>query len=138
MPSVFQAPEPAEPFNGFLPEFKKYKERFLGKIGNRSFFIESDDVACFTAENKQVALYDKKGVKYHVNYTMEKLEPLLNPSLFFRINRKMIIHSKVIEQVKPYYNSRLKVLFKEIKFNDDIIISRERVGLFKKWAEGSI
>jgi len=116
----------------------QFKDRFLGKVGSRSFFIEADEIALFIAENKQVTLIDKKGMKYLVNFTMEKLEPLLNPALFFRINRKMIIHSKIIEQVKPYYNSRLKILFKEVKFNDEVIISRERVGQFKKWAEGVV
>jgi two-component system response regulator LytT len=137
MPYCFQANESQTTTEVSTVRLLPYKERFLGKVGSRSFFIETEDIACFVAENKQVTLVDKKGMRYLVNFTMEKLEPLLNPSLFFRVNRKMIIHSKIIEQVKPYFNSRLKVQLKEIKFNEEIIISRERVGQFKKWAEGT-
>jgi len=115
----------------------RYKDRFMAKVGNRTFIIQSEDIAYFTAENKVVTMADKNGNRYAVNYTIEKLEPLLDPHHFFRINRKMIVHSKVIEQVKPYFNSRLKLLMKgNVKLNEEVVISRERVSAFKRWAEG--
>jgi DNA-binding LytR/AlgR family response regulator len=48
----------------------------------------------------------------------------------------MIVHSRSIEQVKPHFNNRLKLSLKNLKLSEDIIISRERVAAFKKWAEG--
>jgi DNA-binding LytR/AlgR family response regulator len=113
-----------------------YKDRFLAKIGLRTFFIQAGEIAYFTADNKIVSLTDKEGNRYLVNYTIEKLETLLNPHDFFRINRKMIVHSKCIEQVKPHINNRLKLSIKNLKLPEEIIISRERVPAFKKWAEG--
>lgn len=113
----------------------RYKNRFLAKVGQRSFFLQADEVAYFFADNKIVYLVDKEGNRFIINFTLEKLEPLLDPHDFFRINRKMIIHSKAIEQVKPYFNNRLKLLLKGVKADEDIIISRERVGDFKEWAD---
>lgn len=113
----------------------RYKNRFLAKVGQRSFFLQADEVAYFFADNKIVYLVDKEGNRFIINFTLEKLEPLLDPHDFFRINRKMIIHSKAIEQVKPYFNNRLKLSLKGVKADDDIIISRERVGDFKEWAD---
>ena len=113
----------------------KYKNRFLAKVGQRSFFLQADEVAYFFADNKIVYLVDKEGNRFIINFTLEKLEPLLDPLDFFRINRKMIVHSKAIEQVKPYFNNRLKLLLKGIKADEEIIISRERVGDFKEWAD---
>lgn len=112
----------------------RYKNRFLAKVGQRSFFLEAGEVAYFFADNKIVYLVDREGNRFIINFTLEKLEPLLDPHDFFRINRKTIIHSKAIEQVKPYFNNRLKLLLKGIKPDDDIIISRERVPDFKQWA----
>jgi two-component system response regulator LytT len=113
----------------------KYRNRFLAKVGQRSFFIKSEEVACFIADNKIVTLLDKEGNRYLVNYTLEKLEPLLDPNNFFRLNRKVIVHSDAIEQVKPYFNNRLKLLVKGVNPTDEIIVSRERVIDFKLWAE---
>jgi DNA-binding LytR/AlgR family response regulator len=113
----------------------KYRNRFLAKVGQRSFFIKSEEVACFMADNKIVTLLDKEGNRYLINYTLEKLEPLLDPNNFFRLNRKVIVHSNAIEQIKPYYNNRLKLLVKGNNPENEIIISRERVAEFKIWAE---
>jgi hypothetical protein len=42
----------------------------------------------------------------------------------------------MIDLVKPYYNNRLKLTLKNCKLDEEIIVSRERVSAFKKWAEG--
>ncbi len=137
MAAVFTAPD-FKVWPGLVNENKstRYKDRFLAKVGTRTFFIQAEDVAYFAADNKIVSLADKEGNRYIVNYTIEKLEPILDPHHFFRINRKMIIHSKSIEQVKPHFNNRLKLALKNIRTSDEIVISRERVAAFKKWAEG--
>lgn len=113
----------------------KYKDRFLAKVGQRSFFLQASEVAYFFADNKIVYLVDFEGNQFIINFTLEKLEPLLNPHDFFRINRRMIVNSKSIDQVKPYFNNRLKLILKGVKPAEDIILSRERVSDFKIWAE---
>jgi len=116
-------------------DVNKYKDRFLAKVGQRSFFLQANEVAYFFADNKIVYLVDREGNRFIINFTLEKLEPLLDPHDFFRINRKMIINCRAIEQVKPYFNNRLKLTLKGIKADEEIIISRERVGDFKEWAD---
>lgn len=115
---------------------RNYKDRFLAKIGSRSFFIETSQIAYFSADNKIVYLHDVDGNRFIINYTMEKLETILDPHLFFRINRKYIIHSRIINQVKPYFNNRLKLVFKNAMPDEEILVSRERVPAFREWAEG--
>lgn len=115
---------------------RQYKDRFLSKIGQRVFFIQTADVAYFYADNKTVYLVDGEGNKFIVSYSIEKLETVLDPHYFFRVNRKMIVHSKMIDLVKPYLNSRLKLFLKNVHHAEAIIVSRERVVDFKKWAEG--
>ena len=115
---------------------RNYKERFLAKVGTKSFFIETDKTAYFSADNKIVFLHDADGNRFVINYTMEKLESLLDPHLFFRINRKFIIHSRMIDQIKPFYNNRLKLTLKNVKTEEDLLVSRERVQLFRAWADG--
>jgi two-component system, LytTR family, response regulator LytT len=114
---------------------EKYKNRFLGKVGQRTYFIQAQDVAYFTADNKIVHLVARDGKRYIKNATMEKLEQILDPKIFFRANRKTIIHIDAIEQIKPYDNNRLIIIVKGIPTADEIIISREKVAEFRIWAD---
>ncbi len=115
-------------------EERLYKKRFIGKVGQRLFFIEAKDISFFQADNKVVHIIDKEGNRYIAEYTMEKLEGQLDPTYFFRLNRSTIVNISAIKQVKPYYNSRLKLLVKAASNTEEIIISRERVADFKQWA----
>lgn len=112
-----------------------YKSRFLAKVGQRSFFIQEEDVSYIVSENKIVYIVDKSGNRFVISFTLEKLEPLLNPRNFFRINRKTIAYFKAIDQIKPYFTNRLKLFLKNNKQTEDLIVSRERVKDFKDWAE---
>jgi two-component system, LytTR family, response regulator LytT len=119
--------------NGFLPE--EYKTRFLAKVGQRLFFVDCADIACFYTENKILYILDKSNNKYIINNSLEKIEEQLNPKMFFRPNRKIIVNYTAIEQIKPYYNNRLKLLLKVSVPGEEILISREKVPFFKEWAE---
>ncbi len=114
----------------------RYKDRFLAKVGQRTFFIQTDDVSFFYADNKTIYLVDNDHNKFVINFTIDSLEPLLDPHLFFRINRKTIVHSKMIETVKPFPGNRLKIFLKNNHSNaEEFIISRERIPFFRKWAD---
>lgn len=113
----------------------RYKNRFLAKVGQRLFFVQASEVAYFYADNKIVYLLDREGNRFVLNITLEKLELLLDPRHFFRINRKIIVHAEVIEQVKPCANNRLKLLLKGIQTAEDITISRDKIADFKVWAD---
>jgi two-component system, LytTR family, response regulator LytT len=114
---------------------ERYKSRFLGRIGQRLQFVSTDDISYLQADNKVVYLIDKQGVRYIIDHTLEKLEQLLNPRLFFRLNRRYIVRYTAIEYIKPYLNSRLKLAVKGAALRDDFIISRDRVADFRAWAE---
>jgi len=113
----------------------RYKTRFLGRIGQRLQFVPADNISFFQADNKIVYLTDDQGVRYLIDYTLEKLEQQLNPKLFFRLNRRYIVRYSAIEYIKPYMNSRLKLMLKGAQPQEDFIISRERVAEFRAWAE---
>jgi DNA-binding LytR/AlgR family response regulator len=113
----------------------QYKKRFLGKVGQRLFFIPTEEIAYFQADNKIVYLTDTANNRYVVEHTMEQLEKLLDPTQFFRLNRSFMVHINAIQQVKPWYNSRLKLQVKGSAQHDEMVVSRDRVADFKQWAE---
>lgn len=124
-------------YNRLVPHLQEQhtKKRFLGKVGQRLFFIETADIAFFQADNKIVYLVDKNANRYVVDYTMERLEAALDPKEFFRLNRRYMVRISAIEQVKPYFNNRLKLLVKGAQQQDEMVVSRERVADFRQWAD---
>ena len=116
-------------------EEASFKSRFLARAGQKMFFVESNEVQYFQADDKIVFLVDKEGNRLVVDYTLEKLQELLNPKEFFRLNRQVIARYTSIAQIKPYVNSRLKLLLRNGSKTEEVILSRERVHDFKQWAE---
>ncbi len=112
-----------------------YKTRFMGRIGQKFFFIESRDISYFHADNKIVYLTALDGARYLVDYTLEQLESLLDVHSFFRINRGCIVHAQAVTMAKPYINNRLKIFLKCGTRTEEAVVSRERVSAFRKWAE---
>lgn len=115
---------------------KAFKNRFLVKLGSRLFFLDTTDIAWFFADDKTVYLVSTEGVKYAVDFTLEKLEQMLNPNQFFRLNRKIIVNADSIKEIKTFINSRLKIHLAANKQSEEVVVSRERVQAFKEWAGG--
>jgi two-component system LytT family response regulator len=113
---------------------KPYKSRFTGKIGNKLFFIDIENIALFYSDNKIVYIQCLDNMRYISDHTLENIEHLLDPTQFFRINRGMITNINAINQVRPYDNNRLQIQLKKNIRPDEVIVSRERVHDFRKWA----
>jgi len=113
----------------------EYKKRFLVRSENRLKVIHIKDVVCFYSDEGDTRLIENNGSEYIIDYTMERLEKLVNPSSYFRINRKMTINIDYIHSVEDYFNNRLKIkLQKKVPF--DFVVSRNRVKEFKTWLKG--
>jgi DNA-binding LytR/AlgR family response regulator len=115
---------------------RKYKNRFVVKIGEHLQFIPIENIDCFYSMEKATFIYRDDKRNLPVDFTMDKLEELLDPEKFFRVSRKFIIRLDSIKDVISYSNSRLKILLKNSE-PEEIIVARERVGEFKGWMEGN-
>ncbi len=120
-------------FEAFTHE--SYKERFLVKTGQKFVFVKLEDISFFKTEEKLVYIITKSDSKFLIDYTLEKLETLLNPKLFFRLNRKVIVSINSIVQVRPFTNKRLQLHLHNNYTSPELIVSRERVADFRSWAE---
>jgi len=114
------------------PAVKTFKNRFLVKVGERIQSVDAQDIAFFFSEDKVTFLQTAAGKKFIVDYTLDELEGMVSPETFFRLNRKYIGAISAIKEVFTYSNSRLKVHLCNCTDND-ILISRERMGAFKGW-----
>lgn len=114
---------------------KEYKNRFMVKLGEHIRSITADQISVFYADGRDVYLVTNQNRKFIIDYTLEALEDILNPSTFFRLNRTFILNINAIKDVLVYSNSRLKITLQQ-DFDKEIIVSREKVGEFKEWFDG--
>ena len=127
----------ATDFAGLMDILKtpKYKSRFLVKKGKQLVMVPIEESSFFYSEDGYTHLQHKNGSKYIIDHTIDKLCEQLDPEMFHRINRKMIISLDCIESINDYFNSRLKLIVKP-SANSDVIVSRDRVQKFKIWLGG--
>ena len=111
------------------PESQK---RFLVYSGDKIKMIEVDMVAYFMAEGKYCYLNSNDNQQYLVDFTLDKLEKVLDPDQFFRINRQFIVNIKGIKQMHSYPKGRVKIDLSPPS-RKEAIVSIERASQFKKW-----
>jgi len=114
---------------------KNYKERFLVKVGTHLRIVETKDVLYFYSFQKGTFAKLTDGKDYLLDYSLEVIEELVEPGIFFRINRKYMVALKSITDVISYSNSRLKLKI-QYQSEDDFLVAREKVKSFKQWLEG--
>ncbi|HYW94062.1 MAG TPA: LytTR family DNA-binding domain-containing protein [Bacteroidales bacterium] len=116
----------------FMPNTK---ERFLVKIGEHYKSVTTADIVCFYIRERCNFLLTGQGKSYPVDYSLDKIEQLVDPKQYYRLNRNAIINYNAIKDVVAYSSSRLKVILAGWNGEDDLIVSRERVAGFKEWMD---
>lgn len=113
-----------------------HKKRFLIQYGQKIKKVESEEIAYFYAMDKNVFLVTIQNNLYPVDYTLDRLENILDPEKFFRINRKMIINSGSIKNMISYSRSRIKIELTPPEPKDaEALVSVERSSAFKEWID---
>jgi len=109
-----------------------FKEQFIVKVRNQWLPVLTKDIACFFRDQLNY-LHTFSGDKYILDFTtLDEIEELLDPKIYYRANRQAIIHIDSIQSVKPVENQKLIVTLKSpLKIVLDI--SREKAPGFKKW-----
>ncbi len=114
---------------------KRYKSRFMVKIGEHIRSVTTEQILFFYAEGRHAYITTDQGRRLITDHKLEDLEQMLDPKKFFRVNRTYIMNINSINDVIVYTNSRLRIVT-EMKVDKEIIVSREKVQSFKKWFDG--
>lgn len=114
---------------------KSFKARFFVKTGNHFQSIPVDDILCFYILERAVFLKASDGKNYSLDYSLDQVQKLVDPEKFFRINRNYLVHINAIQDIYNYSSSRLGIKINHVN-HLDLVVSREKVGDFKKWLDG--
>jgi two-component system, LytTR family, response regulator len=113
---------------------RQYKKRFLVKSGLHIRTIPAEEILYMYSLEKATYAVIAGGKTLLFDHTLEQLESLLDPAVFFRINRKYIISMAAIADIITYSHYRLKLIIKNCA-DEDILVSREKMQDFKAWLD---
>lgn len=140
---VFQSSAREADYSGLLQTLRQqeggqhYLRRMLIRFSNSFRLVDMSDAAYFYTKDKITFLVTRStGKRFPVDYPLDKLETLLDPAVFFRINRQFIIHVEAIKEMHPYSKSRVKVDLEPPTVDLETIVSTERSADFKRWLVG--
>lgn len=113
---------------------KQYKSRFLVKSGTVLQAVEVQDVSYFVADGNLVLLKTFQNKSYPVAHSLHRLEDILDPQLFFRVSRNLIIQVKAIHKLIAFSKGRLKLELYP-PFPEPIIVSNQKATALKTWLD---
>lgn len=112
----------------------EYKKRFLIQTGDKIRKVEITDIAWFNAMDKSVYMRTFQNHTYPAENSLDNLEQQLDPSQFFRINRKYLVNMEAIANMVAWSRGRIKLELKP-KADDefDSVVSIDRASDFRRW-----
>lgn len=113
----------------------KYKERLVVKVKGGIQFVETNRIAFIKTQNEIPFAFDDKGNKFPLKENLTELEQILNPKIFFRLNRSEIVNLNFIERLEPDFGDRLVIRMRDLKVR--LTCSTNRTPSLRKWLESS-
>ena len=115
-------------------EVLREEDQIFLKDGEKCWFVTLKDVRWFESEGNyvRVRFHDQKPL---VLRSLNKLEERLDPTVFFRANRKHIINLRWVDKIEPWFNGGLMVKLRHLDRNgepESIEVSRRQAARFKE------
>lgn len=110
----------------------EYKKRFVVRYGEHIKTIDIEEVVYFYTEDKATFLCTKDARRFVVDFNLDTLDSILDPKIFFRINRQYIISIHSIAEMFAYSKSRVLIKLNPAA-KHETIVSTERSADFKHW-----
>ena len=113
---------------------RKYKQRFSVNVGTKIKSIETSNIAYFYSMDKNTFLCTGEGRHYPVDYALDKLDKLIDPQYFFRINRQYMLNYHAIDKIHVLSKSRVTILTVP-PTEEPLLVSTARTHEFRLWLD---
>jgi DNA-binding LytR/AlgR family response regulator len=110
----------------------QFKDRFMVTVGTKIRSIRSESISYFYLEEKTVFVVTNDGAILPIDYSLDKLMQVMDPKLFFRVNRQYLVSLNSIQLVHTISAGKLRLdLIPKTKHQ--VGVSGDRVSDFKEW-----
>jgi two-component system response regulator LytT len=113
-----------------------YKTTLLIHFQEKIIPVKTADIAFIHYTNGVAGIYTHTNQKYVMPSTLDELEAMLQPDLFFRANRQFIINRQAIVNIEHYFSRRLVIRLTN-PTPENIIISKVRSAELLQWLENA-
>jgi len=110
----------------------EYKRRFIIRFGEHIKTLETEEIAYCYSENKGTMARTFEGRNYPMDHNLDALQTMLDPKMFFRLNRQYLINIRSIGEMKTHTKARVIVSLKPA-VKEDPVVSSEKAADFKRW-----
>lgn len=124
--------EMLEVLRGLSSREKRYRTRFLITGSGKFYKLQVEDIAFFYTEGKITFAVTFSGKEHIVDLTLDRLTEQLDPDVFYRANRQIILNVNSIEKIEPFFQNKI-VVHTQPQFKEKILVSREKAPSFKLW-----
>jgi DNA-binding LytR/AlgR family response regulator len=118
------------------PKDKEYKKRFIVKMCEKIIIIPVEDIAYCYSEDKSTYAISRNGTRRLLDYSLDMVQEMLDPKIFFRISRSYIVSINSIENISKYLGTRLKLQLTPHS-DDEVVVSRSRTSDFLEWLDNN-
>ena len=110
-----------------------HKEYLVCKRGSVYVPMKCTELYVFYVIAKVTFVKDQLGNKYTIESSLAALESQLDPKVFFRANRKVILNVNSIVEYKMIGNGKIDIVLKDKDFKSHVTVSQVTAPHFKKW-----
>lgn len=115
---------------------KEYRKRFTVKTGEKIVIIPVEDIAYCYSKDKSTYTVNRNGTQRLLDYSLDTVQEMLDPKIFFRISRSYIISINAIENISKYLGTRLKLQLTP-QTDEEVVVSRSRTSDFLEWLDNN-
>jgi two-component system LytT family response regulator len=117
----------------YFKKQKPFKSNFLIPTkGDKLIPLNTDEVMYFFIDYGTVKAVTAESKSFTMDKTLDEISEMVDPRLFFRVNRQYIISRKAIKDMDLWFNQRLSLNLK-VSVPEKIVISKARIPEFKTW-----
>jgi hypothetical protein len=109
-----------------------FRELLIVNYGSSSVPVHVNIIAYIYKQNEISFIKTFDGKEYTSSTSLDALEELLDPGMFFRLNRQLLGNIKAIRQFKSDSSGKLWLTL-EPAFNEEATVSKKKAAEFREW-----
>lgn len=117
------------------PAPARWRQRLVGRKGAQFHALTVEQLACVVSVDKLVFAVDAAGERYLLETPLAELEAALDPALFFRASRQILVAASAVASFAAAGKGRLRVELRPAGMGS-VVVSQERAAAFRAWLVG--
>ncbi len=113
-----------------------YKTTLLVNFKDKIMPVQTKDIAFFYWDESVLTLTTLKNHKYYYSASVDEMERMLDPQLFYRTNRQFLVNRNAILNAERYLARKIAVKL-SVEVPETIVVGKTKLTDFLKWLEES-